>query len=190
LLASADDLRHRWLAQGVRRTGALAQAKHLPYQQGGVALENPTQPETSATDTLLPTDTPSVPPEPGAILVDFPVAKIAFASDHAGDRKDRIYVYEIQPGKFWLAPLNDIQYRLSPANPSSPISAPVAVPIDEQQERAWWPEWCDGNRTILFEGGDKQSEKFQTIYSVPYDPLGAIPAQISGGFPMRGAALR
>jgi Tol biopolymer transport system component len=62
------------------------------------------------------------------------------------------------------------------------------VTIDETQERAWWPEWCDGNRTLLFEGGDKQSDKSQTIYSVAYESgQAAIPSKITwSGFPMLG----
>ena len=155
---------------------------------GGMAEEIPTQPPTARPELPTLAKTSIVPPEPGALLINFPQARIAFASDHAGDGKDRIYVYDLQPGNYWLTPIINFQYKFSKANSSSPISGPIAVPIDETQERAWWPEWCDGNRTILFEGGDKQSENSQTIYSVPYQPgQAAVPSKFTwSGFPMLG----
>ncbi len=62
------------------------------------------------------------------------------------------------------------------------------MPIDEDQERAWWPEWCDGNRSLLFEGGDKQSDTFQTIYTIDYNaPELKTPRPIQwAGFVMLG----
>lgn len=122
--------------------------------------------------TLMPTLTPIVPPQPGAILVDLPEARIAFASDHAGDGKDRIYVDELLSGRYWLSPLEGIQYEISPSNPAAPVTGPLPVPVDETQERSWWPEWCDGNRSLLFEAGDQQSELTQTIYIGEYSATG------------------
>jgi hypothetical protein len=152
---------------------------------GQVAPPTLASPPTLA---IQPSDTPLTPPEPGAIRVAFPTARIAFASDHSGDRKDRIYVYELQGGEYWLTPVEGAQYRLARANPASPFVGPAAVPIDETQERAWWPEWCDGNRILLFEGGDRQSQVFQTLYALPYDPAGqSRPSQIVWSrFPMLG----
>jgi serine/threonine protein kinase len=183
-----------WLAQG----GGLAAIGRAPRQptasveSGAAALQAPS-PSPSPSFIPAPSLTPPEPPEPGAILIDLPAARIAFASDHSGDRKDRIYFYELQPGKYWLAPLAGVQHQFSTANPVEPLLGPQAVPVDETQERSWWPEWCDGNRTILFEAGDKQSESYQTIYKAPFDPLAGVAASDAptpiewSGYPMLGA---
>ena len=61
------------------------------------------------------------------------------------------------------------------------------------QERAWWPEWCDGNCTILFEGGD-QAEREISRQSTLWRTIGAAanPHQyLLGWFSHAwGAALR
>lgn len=164
-----------WLLQASGLvTGPRTGQATLPAGSGGLALQATTP--SLAPPTRPPTLTPIVPPQPGAVLVDLPEARIAFASDHAGDGKDRIYVFELHPGRYWLNPLEGIQYQLSPSNPSMPVGSPLAVPVDETQERSWWPEWCDGNRVLLFESGDQQSERTQTIYLSDYPPTGA------GGF--------
>jgi len=154
----------------------------------GISQELPTLSSVTPIDVHTPVETSIIPSEARAVLVELPQAKIAFASNHTGDRKDRIYVYNLQAGQYWLAPLNDFQYKLSISNLTSPVSGPIAVPIDETQERAWWPEWCDDNRMLLFEGGDAQSDKSQTIYSVAHESeQAAILSKITwSGFPMLG----
>ena len=183
-----------WLVQGGLATAGLRPRQSAsPSEGGGVAVAFASPSPLSSTETPTPSLTPAVPPEPGAMLIDLPSARIAFASDHAGDHKDRIYVYEVQPGQHWLTPLSGIQYQLSQPKPGQPdldgpILGPLAVPVDETQERAWWPEWCDGNRSLLFEGGDRQSESFQTIYTTAYNAAETgAPRPLSwSDFPMLG----
>jgi serine/threonine-protein kinase len=140
------------------------------------------EPGVAAVQALTPTPSGSLAqsqtlvasPLPGAILAELPAARIAFASDHTGDGKDRIYVYEIRSEQAWLTPLSEIHYQFAEAETTSPgttgpILGPLAVPVDEMQERAWWPDWCDGNRLLVFEGGDKDGTTFQTIYIHHYD---------------------
>jgi serine/threonine protein kinase len=101
-----------WLQSGGKATEsqAVGQITSQPGG-GGVTLETPTQASMAPTDVPTPAETPIIPPEAGAVLIDFPQTRIAFASDHAGDRKDRIYVYNLQPCQYWLAPMNDFQYN-------------------------------------------------------------------------------
>jgi serine/threonine protein kinase len=180
-----------WLVQesGIATPSLGAGQPTAAAESGQIAAQNPIP---TPTIPAAPSLTPATPPEPGAVLVDLPAARIAFASDHAADRKDRIYLYDIQPGKFWLTPVNGVQYRPSQANSTEPALGPLEVPVDENQERSWWPEWCDGNRSLLFEAGDQQSESYQTIYIVPYDPATGLagsgaPKPIEwSGFPMLG----
>jgi serine/threonine protein kinase len=163
----------------------LVNNRGFTHADWGLTQPSSTPPALAVVQSFTPTPTnspahsptPAPPPQPGAILVDLPAAKIAFASDHAGDGKDRIFVDEIQPGSTWLTPISGILYQLAASGSTSsgtakPILGPLAVPIDEAQERAWWPEWCDGNRTLLFEGGDKESKSIQTIYIVNYTTPG------------------
>ena len=113
-----------WLAQGGGsnlRPGASQTA--APPQGAAWRWRTPPSRDLRHPHATLPTETPSSRRSRAPFLIEFPAAKIAFASDHAGDRKDRIYVYEIQPGKFWLAPLNDIQYQLSKPIPIADFRA-------------------------------------------------------------------
>jgi serine/threonine protein kinase len=179
-----------WLSQvssKAAKTQGVGQATSQPGG-AGIGLELTAEPTFITTDVPIPSEASVIPPEAGALLIDFPQAKIAFASDHAGDGKDRIYIYNLQAGKYWLTPVNDFQYQLSKSNPTSPVSDPEAVPMDENQERSWWPEWCNGNKTLLFESGDKQTDASQTIYSVTYEfGQAAKPVKITwSGYPMLG----
>jgi serine/threonine-protein kinase len=189
LLAAAVTI---WFGSGGSLTPTSLGAGQPTTTPDQVSQSGAQAPQPTPTFTNSPTFTPPSPPEPGAILVDLPAARLAFASDHGADRKDRIYLYDIQSGKFWLTQVDGIQYRLSPANTDEAVLGPLDVPVDEEQERSWWPEWCDGNRSLFYEAGDKQSERYQTIYIVPYDPATGLagvglPRPIEwSGFPMIG----
>jgi hypothetical protein len=112
-----------------------------------------------STITPIPTPVPSITASgPTEALIEFPSGKLAFVSDLQQNNTDRIYVIEFTGGSYTQSSL---QAKL-------PVSAPNSVLNDGDYTLAWWPDWCENNQAIYFEGQklDGKQVTAQTVYSV------------------------
>jgi serine/threonine protein kinase len=154
-----------------------------------VETEAPTstfEPTPTDTPVIIPTDTPEQPPEPGAVKLSLPDARIAFVSDHQGNATDRIYVITVSGGEYWFAPRGGFQYGLANGETRLPFSPPEAVAFDDSSNIAWWPEWCQANRTLFFELQKTSQPEWQGVSYVPFGQSGVSPVPLNWGFDKLG----
>ncbi len=121
-----------------------------------------------------PTPLPGAAAPPGAVQVAFSAARLAFVSNHIG-QKDRIYVQEVKPGRYWL---DQSSQKFLPVEglDNQPFSPLQSLELGDGHDVAWWPEWCAQDERILYEAQDTTRPDFQTVYSLAYPPQGQ-PAQ-------------
>lgn len=147
----------------------------------GAATVTPMQPQASATftPTLLPSPTeisaptpsqaPGIPPVQGAVRASFPTARLAFVSDHGDSGYDQIYILSFEPGEYWFLPEIGNLFTLDEPDQNRAVSDLILVPMGSSYDMAWWPEWCEGDRRILFEGQNSVDSSFQTIYIADFN---------------------
>lgn len=162
-----------------------------PVRTAAMVIETETPvatsiPTATGTPTATPTETPEGPPEPGAVKLSLPDSRIAFVSDHQGNLTDRIYVISVNGGDYWFAPRGGFSFGLAKGETRLPFSPPESVPPDEKGNIAWWPDWCDGNRTIYFEVQKTGQTEWQGVSYVPFGQGGAAPVSLDWGFDKLG----
>lgn len=150
--------------------GDLGAATETPMISQGSATFPPTL-LPSPTEISSPTPSPTIerPPVQGAIRASFPTARLAFVSDHGDNGNDQIHILSFEPGEYWFLPEGGNQFTLDEADYHRAVSDLIPVPMGSSYDMAWWPEWCEGDRRILFEGQNSADTSFQTIYIADFN---------------------
>ncbi len=141
------------LPAGINPSGSAAETQNAAFDQLTTSTAT-IQPSPTSTATIEPSPTPTQIMEP---LIELPGGRLAVVNAVGGIHSIR--VINFRGGAYPQSQVKDVLSNLGYNSMNPP----------DDYNLAWWPDWCDNDRTLLFEAQVSRSGSPQTIYSVPSD---------------------